>query len=238
VLSAFFVWAMKEGLVEANPVFATNRPYDRKGRERVLTEQEIAQVWRAAGDDSYGTIVKLLILTGARREEIGSLRWDEVDFTARVIRLPPERVKNGRPHDIPLSGPALARLHATPQIAGRDPVFGSGANGLGAYSIPKKALDQRIAEARQAAGADPMAPWVLHDLRRSVATHMAEIGIAPHIVEAVLNHVSGHKAGVAGIYNRAAYDKEKRAALTLWADHVTALVEGRERRAAAGILVL
>jgi integrase len=136
VLSAFFVWAMKQGLVEQNPVIATDRPYDRKGRERVLSEVELAQIWRAAGGDSHGTIVKLLVLTGQRREEIGCLRWSEVDFPARLIRLPPERVKNGRPHDVPLSGPALALLSAMPQIAGRDPVFGSGANGLGAYSIP------------------------------------------------------------------------------------------------------
>jgi integrase len=219
VLSAFFVWAMREGLVEANPVAATNQPYDRKGRERVLSNEELTQVWRAAGDDSYGTIVKLLILTGQRREEIGQLRWSEIDFAGRVIRLPPERVKNGRPHDVPLSDPAIALLRTMPQLAGRDPVFGSGANGLGAYSIPKKALDAR---------AGTMPPWVLHDLRRSTATHMAEIGVQPHIVEAVLNHVSGHKAGVAGIYNRAAYEREKRQALDLWSEHVMAAVEDRK----------
>jgi integrase len=221
-LSAFFVWAVKEGLVEANPVFATNRPHDGKGRERVLTGQELVQVWRALGEGHYATIVKLLILTGQRLMEIGGLRWSEIDFTARLIRLPAERTKNGRAHDVPLSAPALALLRAMPVIAGRDFVFGSGGAVFGGYSAPKKALDQRIA----AAGA-AMAPWVVHDLRRSCATHMAEIGIAPHIVEAVLNHASGHKAGVSGVYNRAAYEHEKRRALDLWAGHVLALVEER-----------
>jgi integrase len=217
VLSAFFTWAMREGLVEANPVAATNRPCDGKGRERVLSNAELAKIWYAAGDDPYGTIIKLLILTGQRREEIGGLRWSEIDFATRLIRLPAGRVKNGRPHDVPLSDPAITLLRAVPVMAGRDFVFGSGASGFSGFSIPKRALDVRAA----------ISPWVLHDLRRSCATHMAEIGIAPHIVEAVLNHVSGHKAGIAGIYNRAAYEREKRPALDLWAEHVTALVEDR-----------
>jgi integrase len=220
VLSAFFTWAMREGLVEANPVAATNRPYDGKGRERVLSNAELAQVWRAAGDDPYGTIIKLLILTGQRREEIGGLRWSEVDFVAGLIRLPAGRVKNGRPHDVPLSDPAIALLRAVPVMAGRDFVFGSGVNGFSGFSIPKRALDARIGKA--------MPPWVIHDLRRSCATHMAEIGVQPHIIEAVLNHISGHKAGIAGIYNRASYEKEKRQALDLWAEQVTVLVEDRK----------
>ena len=225
VLSAFFTWAMKKGIVEANPVAVTERPYNpkTKARKRVLSESELIQVWHAAGAGSYGTIVKLLILTGARREEIGQLRWSEVDFAGRVIRLPAERVKNGEAHDLPLSDPAIALLRAMPVLAGRDPIFGSGAKGLGAYSILKQQLDARVA-----AGNDqPLVPWVIHDLRRSAATHMAELGIQPHIIEAILNHVSGHKAGVAGTYNRASYDREKRQALDRWAAHLMALVEGR-----------
>jgi integrase len=220
-LCAFFVWAMREGLVDANPVAGTNQPYDRKGRERVLGEPELAAVWRAAGEDAYGTVVKLLILTGQRRSEIGGLKWSEIDFAARLIRLPSERVKNKRPHDVPLSAPAIVLMRAVPQT--RDLVFGSGANGLASFGTSKTDLDQRIS-----AAGHTMPPWVLHDLRRSVATHMAEIGVQPHIIEAVLNHTSGHKAGVAGIYNRASYEREKRQALDLWAQHVMALVEGRE----------
>jgi integrase len=217
-------------------VLATNRPIVPKPRERVLSDGELAEVWRAAGDDTYGTIVRLLILTGQRREEIGGLRWSEIDFTTQTIGLPAERTrngrartKNGRAHEVPLSEPAMRLITATPRRLDRDFVFGTGANGFGGYSVPKRALDQRIAEVRQAAGAEePMAPWVLHDLRRSLATGLGErLGVLPHVVEAILHHVDGHKRGVAGVYNRASYDKEKRAALAMWAAHVVALVEGR-----------
>jgi integrase len=222
VLSAFFTWAVKGGLTGENPVAATERPYENKERQRALNDAELTLVWRALGEDAYGTIIKLLILTGQRRDEIGGLRWSEIDFTARVIRLPGERVKNGHAHNVPLSEPAAALLQSVPVIAGRDFVFGSGAHGFGGYSIPKAALDARIA----AAGA-VVTPWCVHDLRRSAATGMAEIDVDPHIIEAVINHVSGHKAGVAGVYNKARYERKKRQALDLWAEHVMALVEGR-----------
>jgi integrase len=224
VLSAFFAWAMREGLTETNPVIGTSRPYDRGGRERVLSESELAQVWHATGDNHYGAIIKLLILTGLRREEIGGLRWSEVDLSAGLIQLPPRRTKNGRVHFVPLSDPAIALLRVVPHRADGELVFGSGANGPSSYSKSKRALDQRVG---------PIEPWVLHDLRRSVATHMAELGVQPHIIEAILNHVSGHKAGVAGIYNRATYEPEKRAALDRWADHLLAIVEGRRANVVA-----
>jgi integrase len=225
-ISAFFTWAMKEGLVDSNPVIATNTHASGKGRDRVLSKAELVEVWNAAGGGDYGTVVKLLMLTGCRRAEIGSLRWDEIDFAARLIRLPGERAKNHRPHDVPLSNPALRLLQAIPRQ--RTFVFGDrGGIGFCRWSPGKAALDEHIAAARQSAGAEPMRPWVIHDIRRSVATHMAEIGIQPHIIEAVMNHVSGHKAGVAGVYNRAVYEREKRQALDLWAEHVMALVEGR-----------
>jgi integrase len=226
-LSAFFSWSWREGLVEANPVAATNKQAGDIGRDRVLSIAELAEVWRAAGDNAYGAIVRLLVLTGQRRAEIGSLRWSEIDFAAQLIRLPAERTKNKRAHEVPLSE-AAAQLLNTMSPHGGEFVFGAVSRvGFNDYSKQKFVLDERITAARQVAGVAPMAPWVLHDLRRSVATHMAEIGIQPHIVEAVLNHTSGHKAGIAGVYNKAAYDRAKRTALALWADHVMALVDGR-----------
>jgi integrase len=222
---------MRQGIADANPVVGTNRHGNAKGRDRVLNASELVRVWQAAGEDAYGTIIKLLILTGQRREEIGGLRWSELILPACLIRLPPARVKNGRAHDVPLSEEALALLRSVPQQNGRDFVFGSAVNGFGGYSVPKRALDKRIA-----ANGEPMPPWVVHDLRRSVATHMAEeVGVQPHIIEATLNHVSGHKAGIAGIYNRASYEREKRTALDLWAKHVMTLIEGQPRpKGAAG----
>ena len=187
----------------------------------MLSQLKLADIWRAA-DGTFGTIIKLLILTGQRRTEIGSLRWSEIDLASRLIRLPGERCKNHQPHDVPLSEPAAAMLAAIPRLG--DFVFGTAAIGFCAYTDGKAALDARIAGARQIA--EPILAWVLQDLRRSVATHMADTGTQPHIVEAVLNHISGHKKGIAGVYNKAVYAVEKRDALLRWGTHVMAAVEG------------
>lgn len=214
-LSAFYAWAIGEGLCEANPVIGTNKQAE-TNRERVLTDAELAKVWLATSDNSYGRIVRLLILTGQRREEVGGLRWKEIDTAKALIALPPDRTKNGRSHDVPLSQTALDALKAQPRIAGRDLVFGEGEGGYSGWSKSKKALDEKLGKG--------VSGWTLHDLRRTAATRMADIGIQPHVIEAVLNHVSGHKAGVAGIYNRASYATEKRAALDQWASHVATVV--------------
>jgi integrase len=214
-LLAFFKWCMQNGLAEQNPVNDT-QIREMKPRTRVLSRAELAAVWRACSDDAYGAIVRLLILTGQRREEIGGLRFDEIGDG--IIALPASRAKNRRGHIIPLSPPALAILSSQPSGSG----FVFGPKPFTSWSRGKSLLDAALV-----AGGHKFAPWTLHDLRRSVATGMAELGVAPHVVEAVLNHVSGHKAGVAGVYNRATYEKEKRVALATWAEHVLAAVEGR-----------
>ena len=234
-LSAFFTWAMREGLANGNPVIGTNRASAGVARDRVLTDVELREIWDALQDDQYGAIVRLLILTGQRRDEIGSLREAEVDFDRGMLKLPPERTKNNRPHEVPLSGLARTILQEQPRHAGRSLIFGEGEGAFQGWGRAKRALDSRILAARKApareAGMDlrkvkPMPAWRLHDLRRTVATRMADLGVQPHVIEAVLNHVSGHKAGVAGVYNRSTYKAEKAAALGLWAEHVTALVVG------------
>jgi integrase len=219
-LSAMFTWAIKEGLLAGNPVIGTNKRPE-QARDRVLSEKEIQLVWHALPDNGYGTIVKLLILTGQRANEIAALRWSEIDFKTNVINLRRERTKNGRPHTIPLAATARALLAEMPVQEGRELVFGKGAGPFGDWSNSKKKLDAAIA-----GNGKPLPPWTIHDLRRSVATGMADIGIQPHIIEAVLNHVSGHKGGVAGIYNRANYAKEKAEALARWDAHVAAIVGG------------
>jgi integrase len=207
---------MARGLIEQNPVTGT-QVVPEEARERVLSLTQLAAVWRACGDDAYGSIVRALVLTGQRREEIGGLRHDEI-FDGVVV-LPPHRTKNGRTHLVPLSAQLQAILARQPEQAG-DFVFG--AKPFVSWSYGKRLLDTALDEAGV-----KLEPWTLHDLRRSVATGMAELGVQPHIVEAVLNHVSGHKAGIAGIYNRATYEKEKRAGLAMWAEHVTAAVDRR-----------
>ena len=211
VLSAFFAWAIGEGLCEANPVIGTNKAADEETtRDRVLTDTELAAIWQAVPVSNYGRIVRLLMLTGCRRIEIGGLRWSEVDLDARKIALPGERTKNARPHEVPLSKDAMAILRATPRHDGRDTVFSDGSGGFSGWSRAKASLDK----------AANVEGWALHDLRRTAATRMADSGVQPHIIEAVLNHISGHKGGVAGIYNRAAYEPEKRAALDTLASYI------------------
>src|SRR6202012_3393665 len=125
---------------------------------------------------------------------------------------------------------ALEVIEHCPRRDGRDLVFGDGTGPFSGWSKAKAGLDAAIMEARkkQLGGkASALVPWRLHDVRRTVATRMADLGVQPHVIEAVLNHVSGHKAGVAGVYNRASYGNEKRRALDLWADHVVALADGR-----------
>ncbi|TGE02408.1 tyrosine-type recombinase/integrase [Methylobacterium nonmethylotrophicum] len=215
VLSAFFAWTVGEGIAEANPVSGSNRPAPAKARERVLSAPELVAVWKACEDDDFGRIVRLLILTGARREEVAAIAWSELDLPAALWALPGARSKNHRAHDVPLSQTALDILANVPHRAGRDLLFGLRANGFSGFSRCKARLDTRSS----------VTGWTLHDLRRTAATGMAELGVLPHVVEAVLNHVSGHKAGVAGIYNRASYAREKREALDLWAAHVMALID-------------
>jgi integrase len=215
VLATFFAWAIGEELVETNPVAGTNRAKSRKSRERVLNDAELSKVWNACHDDEYGKIVRLLILTGARRDEIGGMAWQELDDN-HTWTLPPERSKNHRPLKLPLPGLAWDIIANTNPRTGNPHLFGIGKNGFNNFHSTKQALHQHSG----------VAGWTLHDLRRSTATGMADLGIQPHVIEAVLNHVSGHKAGVAGIYNRSSYERETRAALALWADHIRQITTG------------
>jgi integrase len=219
-LCAFFGWVIREGikLPEGNVASYTNKR-EEKSRERVLTDAELKTIWKSCLDDDYAAVLKLLMLSGQRANEIAELRWDEVHDDQIV--LPSERTKNGRAHVVPLSEPAKAILSKFPR-KDREYVFGRDNTGFQGWSKAKEKIDARIAEAGK-----PLAHWTVHDLRRTLATQMAELGIQPHIIEAVLNHVSGHKSGVAGIYNRATYDKEKRDALNLWAEHLLAVIQGK-----------
>src|SRR5262249_1721524 len=173
----------------------------------------------ALGDNDFSNIVRLLILTGQRREEIGGLRWSEIDFKRGLIIFPPERTKNKRQHELPMSKEvesllSYRRLLQHPLRSEDQWVWG---RRFTAWSKSKEILDRRLKGMS----------WRLHDLRRSAATHMAELGILPHIVEAILNHVSGHKSGVAGIYNRAKYEGEMREALQTWGNYIEKLVGAR-----------
>jgi integrase len=222
-VSALFGWATEEGWVTTNPVAGTRKPVRAPARDRVLTDAELAAAWKACGDDDFGKIVRLLILTGARRSEVGDMTWSEIDLDAGTWTLPAARSKNHRAHTVPLPATAVEILRSVPR-AGRDHLFGDGDGaGFARWSRAKAELDRRLGAAA----------WRVHDLRRTVATGMIGIGIEPHHVEAVLNHFSGHRRGVAGVYNRSPYERQMKMALARWAEHVAALAEGRESNVVA-----
>jgi integrase len=205
-LSTFFVWCLHMGLAEQNPVAGAVRPAEIKPRERVLKDNELAAIWRACGDDEYGKIIRLLVLTGCRRAEIGDMCWSEIDLDKGVWVLPSARSKNGRTHTLPLMPMARAILYTVPRMATRGQLFGQRSHGFTNWTLPKPVLDERSG----------VTNWVVHDIRRSVSTGMADIGVLPHIIEATLNHYSGHRGGISGVYNRAVYPRDVRAALAMW----------------------
>ena len=205
-LTAFFAWSIKEGLIESNPASGTGVADEGPSRERVLTEIELARLYAVLNDDPFSDILRLLILTAQRRSEIGGLRWSEVDFDRGLIVLPPQRSKNNRQHELPISHQVKAILERQPKQ--NEFVFG---RNWQSWSNPKASLDLQL---------NGMAEWRLHDIRRTATTMMADRGVLPHVLEAILNHVSGHKSGVAGIYNRARYEGEMRGALQRWGDYI------------------
>ena len=219
-LSGFFVSAMQDGLVESNPVIGARKPAGNRPRQRLLSDAERAAIWKAADDGTeYGKIIRLLVLTGCRREEIGGMCWSEL--TPDTWTLPAERAKNHRAHTLPLMPMMRAILDGVPRMASREKLFGERSpTGFQSWDLNKQNLDARSG----------VTGWQLRDIRRSVATKMADIGVQPHIIEQILNHVSGHRAGAAGVYNRSSYEREVRAALAMWSDHVRSLVERGESK--------
>jgi integrase len=222
-VSTFFGWAIGEGICESNPVDGTNRHSEYVERERSLildgekpNYDELIAVWKGAADTEYGKIVRLLILTLCRRDEIGSLAWAEIDREGRLIRLPGARTKNGREHVVPLSDAALAILDTIDAREGRDLVFGSGRGGYSGWSKSKEGMDEAVKLKK---------PWTLHDLRRTGRTGLGILGVAPHVAEAVLNHLPPK---LVRTYDRNAYEREKRQALDLWAELLMRLVSGEK----------
>jgi integrase len=211
-LSAMFRWAIGEGLCEENPVAGTNKQEENGPRERTLSDSEAAAVWLAAPANDYGRIVKLILLTACRRDEIGSLQWPEIDLEARTITLPKERTKNGQEHIVPLCDAAVEILKAIPRRDKRAFVFGTGDGGYSGWSKSKVSL-QNIAKLKT--------DWTLHDLRRTVRTGFGMLGVAPHVAEAALNHLPSK---LIRTYDRNTYAAEKKAAFDLWAGHLAVAI--------------
>ncbi len=214
----FFNWCVERGLLETTPCLGIKSPAKMKSRSRVLTDQELANVWRASeqADYPFGTIVRLLILTGQRRSEVGSIKWEDIDVDTQIWTLPPEANKSGRAHSVPLVSTAIDLFKRSPRQSETFvfPSLRSNDRCFSGYSKCKIRLDELSS----------VTNWTLHDLRRTVATGLAQQGVQPHVVEKVLNHASGTFSGVAGVYNRFGYLDEMREALVAWDSHLAELI--------------
>jgi integrase len=212
-----FSWCVERGMIEASPCASVKAPAAERSRDRVLADDELRTVWAACEDlGIFGPLVRLLILTGQRRDEVANMRWTEVDLSAKTWTLPRERSKNDAEHTIPLSEAAVGVLKGLPRIAGKGYVFTStGEGAVSGFSRAKERLDKRLPGVER---------WTFHDLRRTAASGMARLGQPVHVVEAVLNHRSGTIRGVARVYNRYSYEPEKRGALDAWSRYVKQLV--------------
>ena len=231
-LSAMFTWAKKRQLIEDNPVAGVAKPLsEEKVRDRLLSPAELREIWQASGDGDYGKITRLLMLLCARRDEVGGMRWSEIDLVANVWTIPPERAKNGVACALPLTAAALEVLAGVEHRDERDLLFGSRERSFSGWSKAKLQLDERIVAAREKAApgkAKPIAPWVVHDIRRTGSTTMRDtLDIPDRIVEAILNHVSKKNSTAEKSYNFATYMVQKRRALEAWSTWLTDTVEGR-----------
>jgi integrase len=204
-----------------NPVDGTRRPHDPTSRDHVPTVAELVAIWKACdGDGDFDKIIRLLILLPSRRSEVGGLCESELDLKRGVWTLPKERSKNHRAHAIPLPDAALAIIASVPRT-GRGHLFGDRAgSGFTSWTRCKAELDAKLG--------DTVRPWKIHDLRRAVATHMAEaLDVEPWHIEACLNHYSS-RSGTAETYNRSKYQRAIAAALARWSAYLTARIEGRD----------
>jgi integrase len=214
-LSRLFTWLVQHRRVETNPCAVVHRPEASKARDRVLSNAEIVKFWRATDakdiGPTFGAVLRLLLLTACRLNEIAALRWDELSADGTQINLPGSRTKNHRPLTLPLAKPAQSIIAAIPRIADCPYVFTT--NGKAPVSIGSK-VKNRLDEAMGVWG------WRVHDLRRTAVTGMAELGIRPDVIELCVNHVSGTRGGIAGVYNRSELLPERRLALERWAVQV------------------
>jgi integrase len=225
-LRKMLTFAVERGDIASSPMESMGRPHEEGKRQRVLRGQELVRVWKAADEvgQPWSAFLRLLLLTGQRLREVAKMRWEEVDVSVGTWTIPGARTKNGRDHLVPLSPQALgvlevlqpdAKLRSGPVLTtnGKVPING--------FSKLKVSLDKLVQEE-----AGSHEPWVFHDLRRSLATGVQALGFPIEHTEAVLNHVSGKRGGLASIYQLHEYQDEKASVLKAWGRHVEALVEG------------
>lgn len=220
VTKSFLSWCVGKAIIDRSPGEGVNPPSRESARDRVLSDEELGRVIRAAREigGAYGGIIELLALTAQRREEVNQLTWDELDLERAVWTLPGSRTKNGKPHIVHLSAPALELIEAQPRAGTY--VF-SGQRPFHQFARAKRTLDSMSA----------VSGWRVHDLRRTAVSGMARLGIPPHVADKILNHSSGSISGVAAVYQRHEFLKERASALDEWAAHLGRLTPERSEGA-------
>jgi integrase len=212
-IKKLFAWSLDRGAVSTHPLVGLRKPGVERSRDRVLTDDELKSFWRATEELGFpfGLAFQLMALTGQRRGEVAGMQWSQLNLSEAVWTIPASIAKNGRAHEVPLSTAVLDIIQRLPRFVGSDLVFTTtGTSPISGFGRAKGRIDSMMQGSE----------WRLHDLRRTAASGMARLGVAPHVIEKVLNHVSGEISGVAAVYNRHGYDAEKREALEKWSDQV------------------
>jgi integrase len=232
-----FSWAVERDMLDTSPA-ANVKPVGKEvSRDRVLTDHELRAFWKATeGDDQpWAPFLRTLLLTAQRRSEVATMRWQDLDLDGDkpTWTIPREFVKADRVHDVPLAPEVVEILKGLPRHQGAY-VFttGDGSIPVSGFTGTKRRLDEKMIEVMRVAaeetGDDPetveLPRWILHDLRRTAASNMAELKFPPHIVGAVLNHSPGGTAGITAVYVRFRYDDERRQALEAWARKLDEIV--------------
>jgi hypothetical protein len=228
-------WAVQNEYLDANPLDGMNKPAEATSSNRVLSDEEIQTLWKGLPDtlarsEQCQRIVRLCLVTAQRVGEVAGMTRAELDLKAREWRLPGNRTKNGHPHVVPLSDLAISII--TEPIAAADadnghkvePLFPCGDGSLSPVAVARTILRANEISKDRPKGRFGIAPWSAHDLRRTALTGMARLGVAPIVLGHVANHRTTTRAGVTlAVYSQYTYDKEKRAALELWASHLVTL---------------
>ena len=219
-IKKFLNWCVERGYLDSNPAQSIKPPSKENKKDRVLSDQELEKILREADQEGFpfGPVISLLVLTGQRKSEVAGMRWSEIDVKEKMWSLPKERCKNGHAHRVPLSPQVIEILQNLPRFLHSDFVFTTtGTSAISGFGKIKGRIDDRSG----------VTGWTYHDLRRTAASGMARLEVPPHVIEKVLNHVSGSFSGVAGVYNRYGYEREKRAALELWASYIEGILNGK-----------
>ncbi len=219
-LRKLFNWCVSRGIITASPCEGISAPHREKARDRVLSDDELIAIFNAAKQmgGAFGAIIQMLILTAQRRNEVSEMTWNELDLNNDIWTIPGSRTKNEKPHFVHLSEQASAVLSSVLNV-GAFTFTSNGKTPFSGFSKAKKRLDEFSG----------VTDWRLHDIRRTVTSGMAQLGIAPHVADKILNHQSGTISGVAAVYQRHEFLDERKTALDAWGNYVQSLLEKTDR---------